>query len=447
MRKLRTPMLILALLSSLCAIATSAGLLYYWLHPIFGAAPESERLARITASPNYVDGAFRNQIETPMLTTDESRLSLMWRNFSGKRQETRPPRPLPTIKTDLRMLDPAQDLVIWLGHSSYYVQLGGRRILIDPIFNDHAAPLPWVNRSFAGTDLYTAADLPDIDLLIITHDHYDHLDYKTVRALGPKVSTIVTALGVGAHLEAWGYPDYKINELDWGEVFRVSSKNDDDTAKDSGISTGKAALEIIATPGRHFSGRTFKRSQTLWMGLVLRTVERRLFFSGDTGYGPHFSQIGAHYGPFDWVTLDTGQYNPRWAFMHMQPEEAAQAAEDLCARAYTPGHVGRLTISDHDWDDPFKRISVASVGRSYALWTPEIGRPIYLDGRPQHFRPWWESVSQDAPAAGSEPRSGNDYSRLTRCTYLVTSSSPHAYGSVSLAPAYDLNPSRTTLCQ
>jgi len=393
MKKLRTPMLILFCLGWLFTLTAVAALLYYWQHPIFGAAPQGSRLTRITASPNYADGAFRNQIETPMLTTDESRLTLMWRNFRGKRSETRPPRPLPTTKTDLRALDPTQDLVIWLGHSSYYVQLGGRRILIDPIFNDHAAPLPRVNRTFTGTDLYSATDLPEIDLLIITHDHYDHLDYKTARALRPKVTTIVTALGVGAHLEAWGYADYKINELDWGELFRVSGS--------SGEGQGKPALEIIATPGRHFSGRTFKRSQTLWMGLVLRTANRRLFFSGDTGYGPHFSQIGAEHGPFDWVTLDTGQYNPRWAFMHMQPEEAAQAAEDLRASAYTPGHVGRLTISDHDWDEPFKRASAASVGRSYALWTPEIGRPVYLDGRPQHFSRWWETI---AGAADEKPR-------------------------------------------
>jgi len=414
MKKLRTPMLILLCLGSLAALTTAAALLYYWQHPIFGTPPKGKRLARITASPNYADGAFQNQIETPMLTTDESRLTLMWRNFRGKRRETRPPHPLPATKTDLRALDPTQDLVIWIGHSSYYVQLGGRRILIDPIFNDHASPFSWVNRTFPGTDLYTAADLPDIiDLLIITHDHYDHLDYKTARALRPKVTTIVTALGVGAHLEAWGYADYKINELDWGELFRVSratkrSEWSSEGSDQAGETEGSPALEIIATPGRHFSGRTFKRSQTLWMGLVLRTAERRLFFSGDTGYGPHFSQIGQSYGPFDWVTLDTGQYNPRWAFMHMQPEEAAQAAEDLRARAYTPGHVGRLTISDHDWDEPFKRISAASVGRSYALWTPEIGRPIYLDGRPQHFARWWETLTKDAPAKGTEPRSDGD---------------------------------------
>jgi len=409
MKKLRTPMLILLCLGLLAALAAATALLYYWQHPIFGEPPKGERLTRITASPNYVDGAFRNQVETPMLTTDESRLSLMWRNFRGKRPETRPPQPLPTIKTDLHALDLAQDLVIWLGHSSYYVQLGGRRILIDPIFNDHASPFSWVNRTFAGTDLYTAADLPNIDVLIITHDHYDHLDYKTARALRPKVTTIVTALGVGAHLEAWGYDDYRINELDWGEVFRVSGTNrNSESSRNGGELTGKSAgkpaLEIIATPGRHFSGRTFKRSQTLWMGLVLRTPTRRLFFSGDTGYGPHFTQIGQNYGPFDWVTLDTGQYNPRWAFMHMQPEEAARAAEDLRARAYTPGHVGRFTISDHDWDEPFKRVSAASEGRSYALWTPEIGRPVYLDGRPQHFGPWWETVTKAEEAADKDDK-------------------------------------------
>jgi len=403
-------MSLLLWLTALLALAIAAAVLFYHLHPLFGKAPSGERLARIVASPHYRDGAFQNQIETPTLTTDESRLTLMWRNFTRKAPETRPPQPLPTIKTDLCALDLAQDLIIWLGHSSFYVQLGGQRILVDPILNTYASPFPWVNRTFVGTQLYTADDLPEIDLLIITHDHYDHLDYKTARALRPKVRSIVTALGVGAHLEAWGYAPHQIHELDWGDRFRLlipartgagdhaSAQLAPANADSNGARQRPAAnsLEIIATPARHFSGRTFKRSQTLWMGLVLRTPTRRLFFSGDTGYGPHFAQIGQAHGPFDWVTLDSGQYNRRWAHMHMTPEQAAQAAEDLRARAYTPGHVGRLTLSDHAWDDPFKRIRTASEGRPYALWTPEIGRPIPLDARPQTFRPWWEAVGEPA---------------------------------------------------
>ncbi|KXU37756.1 MBL fold metallo-hydrolase [Cephaloticoccus primus] len=370
-----------------------AAALFYFTHPVFGSAPRGERLARITRSPNYRDGSFQNQIETPMLTTDESRLSLMFRNFSGKRAETRPPRPLPTIKTDLRALDRSEDLILWLGHSSFYVQLGGLRILVDPIFSDYAAPFSWANRAFAGTLVYTAEDMPEIDLLVITHDHYDHLDYPTARALRAKARKIVAPLGVGAHLERWGYESDRVAELDWGDSYRA--------APDGVTAVGEAAtaVEVIATSGRHFSGRTFKRSQTLWMGLILRSAQRQLFFSGDTGYGPHFAEIGARHGPFDWVSLDSGQYNDRWRHMHMRPEESAQAAQELGARAFTPGHVGRFTLSDHDWDDPFRRIAAASAERPYALWTPLIGQPMYLDGRAQHFGPWWEALRAPAAAA------------------------------------------------
>ena len=151
-----------------------------------------------------------------------------------------------------------------------------------------------------------------------------------------------------------------------------------------------APLTVHVVPARHFSGRTFKRDQSLWIGFALVSPKRRLFFSGDSGYAPHFAEVGRRLGPFDWVTLDMGQYDPRWANVHMNPEQAAQAAEDLKAEALTPGHAGRFSLSPHDWDDPFKRITTASKGRRYALWTPEIGRPIHLDGRKQDSSAWWE---------------------------------------------------------
>jgi L-ascorbate metabolism protein UlaG (beta-lactamase superfamily) len=218
--------------------------------------------------------------------------------------------------------------------------------------------------------------MPPIDLLLITHDHYDHLDYSSIRALQPKVKKVLTGLGVGAHFEAWGYDLQAVHEADWYSTFTIAG-----------------TLKIHTTPARHFSGRALTRDQSLWVGFALVTPERRLFFSGDSGYAPHFSEVGQRYGPFDWVALDSGQYDPRWAHVHMNPEQAAQAAEDLRARALTPGHVGRFSISPHDWDDPFKRITAASQGRRYALWTPEIGRAVYLDGRVQTFTPWWEGVT------------------------------------------------------
>lgn len=308
------------------------GALAFSQHPLWGSFPEGERLAGLASSPNHVDGVFRNLMDTPMLTTEESRLSLMLGSTFAKAGNPRPPGEIPTVRTDLAALDPIEDLVVWLGHSSYFLQLAGRRILIDPVFSTNAAPIPGANTAFAGTSLYTVADMPEIDLLLITHDHYDHLDYRSSRDLRPKVGQVIAGLGIGAHFEAWGYAPEIVQEADWYETVRPAPE-----------------LEVHVTPARHYSGRTFTRDRSLWVGFALATPERRIFISGDSGYGAHFSEIGRRYGPFDWVTLDAGQYDPRWANVHMTPEEAAQAAEDLQARALTPGHAGRFSIAPHDW--------------------------------------------------------------------------------------------------
>lgn len=355
------------------ALSALGGVAYLQL-PLFGALASGERLERLKSSPNFVGGVFQNPIDTPMMTMELSEMPGMLIGFLQSGQ-LGPSQAIPATKTDLKALNVADDLVIWLGHSSFYVQMGGQRILIDPVFSDSASPVPGTNRAFAGSSLYAAEDMPAIDLLLITHDHYDHLDYPSILALKPKVKTVITGLGVGAHFERWGYEPQLLHELDWHDAFEAST-----------------TLQIRATPGRHFSGRGLTRNKSLWVGFVLRTPERRIYFSGDSGYGPHFAEIGQKYGPFDWATVDSGQYDPRWANMHMTPEQAAQAAEDVGTRAFTPGHIGRFTLAAHTWDDPFRRGLAASEGRGYALWTPEIGQPIYLDGRAQTFAPWWESL-------------------------------------------------------
>lgn len=365
----------LAKAGTLVAALAGLGALAYAQHPLWGELPAGGRLTRLARSPNYVDGAFRNLVDTPMLTTEESRLSIMIGNTFGKTGNPRPVWEIPAVRTDLATLEPAEDMVIWLGHSSYFVQLAGRRILIDPVFSANASPIPGTNTAFAGTNLYTADDMPEIDLLLISHDHYDHLDYRSIRDLRPKVRQVVAGLGVGAHFEAWGYAPGVVQEADWYEMVRLAPD-----------------LEIHVTPARHYSGRTFTRDKSLWVGFALASPERRIFISGDSGYGDHFAEIARRYGPFDWVTLDAGQYDPRWANVHMTPEEAARAAGYLQTRAVTLGHAGRFSIAPHDWNDPFRRMVAASRGRNYALWTPEIGRTVYLDGREQAFSPWWENV-------------------------------------------------------
>jgi L-ascorbate metabolism protein UlaG (beta-lactamase superfamily) len=357
------------------ALLTALGVAAYLQHPVFGKLPEDERLARMEDSPHYIDGEFHNLIDTPMLTTDQSQFSMMMENLFRSRGNPRPPAAIRAIKTDLKALDVAEDMVVWLGHSSYFVQIGGQRILIDPVFSTNASPVPLTNTAFDGTSVYTAEDMPDIDVLLITHDHYDHLDYPSIQALQSKVRQVIAGLGIGAHFERWGYDAQKVHEADWYDTFSQSPE-----------------LQIVVAPARHYSGRTLTRNQSLWVGFALLSSQRRVFFSGDTGYGPHFAELGRRHGPFDWVAVDAGQYDSRWANIHMNPEQAAQAADDLQAHAFTPAHVGRFSISPHDWDEPFKRVTVASQGRDHALWTAEIGRPIYLDGRTQEFTEWWQSV-------------------------------------------------------
>lgn len=341
----------------------------------FGKNPEGERLERIQASPNYRDGEFMNTVPTRSLIEGESTIKIIWNNLFTAKERLRPTEPLPTVKTDLKGLDASKDLVIWLGHSSYFIQLKGKRILVDPVFSDYGAPFSFLNGTFPGTDLYTAEDMPEIDFLLISHDHWDHLDYPTAVDLMPKVKTVILPLGVGAHFERWGYPAEKLREADWNTALRFEN-----------------GLTIHVVPSRHYSGRLFARNKTLWAGFVLETPERALYLSGDTGYGPHFAEIAQRFKGFDLVMLDGGQYDPRWPLIHMTPEEAARAAEDLGAKALLPGHVGRFRIADHPWDEPFERIAEASKDKSFRLVTPRIGEPVRFDGEERRFTRWWAGL-------------------------------------------------------
>lgn len=352
-----------------------AGGYAYTKHPKFGKLPEGERLQLIRGSANYAAGEFRNLAPTSMFTDGSTVASVVIGDLLSSKGRLAPTGPLRTIKTDLKGLDRAKDTLVWFGHSSYFVQLGGKRILIDPVFSSSAAPVPTANNAFEGTTVYTAEDMPEIDYLLITHDHWDHLDYPSVRALEPKTRRVVGGLGIGAYLEHWGYAKDKIQEGDWYDTLHLEN-----------------SLTVHIVPARHYSGRLFRRNQTLWVGYALETPKRRLFFSGDSGYGPHFGDIARRLGGFDLAVLDAGQYDARWAYIHMTPEEAARAAEDLKAKALLPAHVGRFSIARHSWDDPFKRISAASEAKSFRLLTPAIGEPLDLQDETKRFSRWWESV-------------------------------------------------------
>lgn len=347
-------------------------------HPKFGKTPEETRLAAIRKSSHFVDGEFRNLIDTPKFTKEESRFSIIRNRLMNPPKRLTPEMAIPSVKTDLKALDPITDVVVWLGHSSYYIQLGGKRILLDPVLSDHAAPLPFLNKAFDGTNIYAAEDMPEIDYLLISHEHWDHLDYPTAKALKEKVDRIVCPLGVGAYFELWGYDTGKISEGDWYDQFDFGD-----------------GININVLPARHYSSRLLKQNQTLWAGFALESAVRRLFFSGDSGYGPHFAEIGRRFGGFDFAALDCGQYNERWAYIHMNPEEAVRAAKDLNAATLLPSHVGRFTIAMHAWDDPFIRIAVASKGDGQRLLTPVIGEPVQLERQRQEFTQWWVNLNQN----------------------------------------------------
>lgn len=344
--------------------------------PRFGRLPQGARLDRIQASPNYKDGGFSNIMPTRTLLNGQGTLSILWQDFFHGAEGQRPAGPLPAVKTDLKMLDGSQDLLVWLGHSSFYIQLSGYKILVDPVFSRYAAPFSFLNKAFEGTDLYTAEDMPAIDLMLISHDHWDHLDYPSALALKDKVKRVAAPLGVGEHFERWGYSPEKIIEGDWHDEFKIGGQ-----------------LRLLILPARHYSGRLFAKNKTLWGGFALLAPERRLFLSGDGGYGPHFADIGRALGGFDLAVMDGGQYDPRWPYIHMTPEEAVRAAHDVGAASLFPGHIGRFDIANHPWDEPFIRFTRAAQKNGTRLLTPRIGEPVHIGESNQNFVQWWKEVN------------------------------------------------------
>jgi hypothetical protein len=243
----------------------------FMLQPQFGRLPSGERLERIIRSPHYKEGQFQNIHFTPNLVEGVSIFTVMRQFFFGKNKNRKPPGVVPSRKTDLLNLDPHKNSLVWFGHSSYFIQVDGKKILVDPVFSGNASPLPGTTKSYTGSDVYTTDDLPEIDYLFITHDHWDHLDYKTVVKLRSKVKQVITSLGAGAHLELWNYDKKKIIEKDWNE----------EVILDDGFTINTASA-------RHFSGRTFKRNRSLWLSFILQTPSLKLFLGGDSGYDSHF---------------------------------------------------------------------------------------------------------------------------------------------------------------
>lgn len=341
----------------------------------FGKAPSGKRLEQIKRSAAYRDGKFQNIHHTPALTEGHSILEALIEFIFKKNPAKYPPAEIPSVKTDLLHLPADAEILVWFGHSSYFIQTGGSTFLIDPVFSGNASPLPGTNKAFKGTDIYTADDLPKIDYLLITHDHYDHLDYKTVMQLKNKTRKIVCGLGAGAHFERWGFPESMIIEKDRYETVIL----------DRGFT-------LHTAPTRHFSGRGFSRNNTLWLSFILEAPTKKIYIGGDSGYDTHFAEIGKMYGPFDLALLDNGQYDLKWKYIHMLPEEVLQAANDLQAKRLFPVHSSKFAMANHAWDDPLTKITMLNETMHIPLITPMIGEAVDLNDPGQKFTKWWEKL-------------------------------------------------------
>lgn len=366
MKRLRTIMITTALI----LLGLAGAVFLFMQQSTFGSDPTEARLERVKQSPNYHDGAFQNVEPTSVMRQDASYRTMLV-DFFDKPKTTIPPRPLPSVKTDLKTLADQKPTIVWFGHSSYLIKSQGVTFLIDPVFSGNASPVSLFGKAFPGTDVYGVGNMPAIDYLILSHDHYDHLDYKTVTQLIPNVKKIYTALGVGAHLERWGASTDQIVEFDWGNHQAVAP-----------------GIDLTAVTARHFSGRSFARGKTLWTAFVLNLHGYKIFLGGDSGYGKHFQTIGDQYGPFDLAILECGQYGKDWPNIHMFPEEVITAAQDLRARTLLPVHWAKFALSIHPWNEPIQRLIKRAEQTGFDVTTPHIGEPVVLNASyPRAV--WW----------------------------------------------------------
>jgi L-ascorbate metabolism protein UlaG (beta-lactamase superfamily) len=344
-----------------------------WL-AAFGASPEGERLDRIRRSRRWADGRFRNTIPTETVRPSDLAATLRLQ-FLG-RELRYPSRPIPAVAraaSDFAAAPASGLRLTWMGHASALVEIDGRRFLTDPVWSERVSPSAIVGPRRFFEPPIALGDLPALDAVLISHDHYDHLDMETVRALGRRGTPFAVPLGVGAHLEKWGVPAAQIHELDW----------------DESVSFG--GVSVVATAARHFSGRGVTgRDATLWCSWVMAGPGHRVFYSGDSGYFDGFRALGAEHGPFDATLMSLGSYGPTWPHVHMNPEELVRAHGELGGGLLVPVHWATFNLAFHAWNEPAERAAAAAARQGVRIAFPRPGEMLEPSAPPGPVpADWW----------------------------------------------------------
>lgn len=361
MRKLKK--MTLYLFSFLLLLGVSITL-FINLDPSFGGNPTKEQKENYQQLSNYVNGKFVNEFPPDVMNSSNASLTNEYPASDAK--DRNPAGPIPVSAIDWDKIKSENDSLTWFGHSAFLISIDNKKLLIDPMLSPIASPV-----SFVGVKRYNYSkdimlnlidEMPPIDAVFITHDHYDHLDYQSIIKLKSKVSHFFVPLGVSAHLIRWGIPKENITELNWWEETKYQG------------------LSIALTPARHFSGREpFNIDSTLWGGWVILGKNTRLFTSGDGGYDPHFKEVGEKYGPFDITLIEGGQYDRRWSNIHMIPEQSVQANLDVNGKTMMLMHWGAFTLANHGWKEPIERALKEAKKREVNIIAPEIGETVLLD--------------------------------------------------------------------
>ncbi|WP_460711518.1 MBL fold metallo-hydrolase [Lysobacter terrae] len=338
---------------------------------LLSAAKTNLPVATYEGSAQYGDGVFRNPVPKPADGLGKT-LGIIWNVLLNKPKDAVPRTAPPVLALTRGQLEAAPDRSLFrLGHSTMLIKLRGGFWITDPVFAERASPVQWMGPKRFHAPPIALEDLPPLRGVILSHDHYDHLDRDTVVQLAKSTDVFLTPLGVGDRLIAWGVDPNKVHQFDWWQGTTIDG------------------VQFTATPAQHFSGRgLFDGNKTLWASWVIVDDALRVFFSGDTGYFDGFEKIGRRFGPFDVAMLETGAYDPQWPYVHMQPEETVQAHQDLRAHWLLPVHNGTFDLAMHGWTEPFERVSALSAARGIALTTPRMGERLDLSA-PHAATPWW----------------------------------------------------------